>query len=156
MRKCTSHGFRRGGVLGGRIFIAGRSGELAQDSIHERSGGPFTGAFNQFDTFVQGGALWNSIEPEELIKSETQGDENFSVKFGNWLRGRGGDLGIEARTPAEDAHDEFGRKGMIGAGESLVGMRMQEIRCIRRFALDAEKNVEGGGASGRDGHRSRL
>src|SRR5579864_958745 len=126
MRKCTSQGFRRsGGVLGSVIFISRYGGELAQDSIHERSGGPFAGAFHEFDTFVQGGALWNSIEPEELVKSETQGDENFSVEFGKRRRGRGSDLGIQARAPAEDTHDQLGRERVIGSGEVLVGLRVQ-------------------------------
>ncbi len=67
-----------------------------------------------------------------------------------------GDFVVEARTPAEDAHDEFGGEGVIGGGEAVVGGRVEEFGGVGGFALDAEEDVEGGGAGGGDGHRFRL
>jgi hypothetical protein len=64
------------------VLVSRRGGELAQDGVHEGRGGAFAGAFYEFDTFVEGGALRDAIEPAELIESEAQSDENFDVKFG--------------------------------------------------------------------------
>ena len=130
----------------------GRGGEFAQDCVDEGSGGAFAGALYQFDTFVESGALRDAIEPEELIEGQAQGDENFEVEFRKRL-GRGGrDFGVEARTPAEDSHDEFGGEGVICGGEIGVGGGVEEFGGVGGFAFDAEENVEGGGAGGGDGH----
>ena len=151
-----------GQSCGGRGFVfdrfAGsrRDGKFAQDSIHEGSGRAFTGTFHEFDAFVQSGTLRNTIEPVELIESQAQGDEDFEIEFVQRLRGRGGDVVVEARAPAEDAHDEFCRECVIGSGEVLVSRRVQELGGVGGFAFDAEENVEGGGAGGRDGHRVSI
>ncbi len=108
-------------VLRRVLLVLRRDGEFAQDSIDERSGGALAGAFHQFDAFVESGALRNAIEPAELIEGEAQGDENFEFEFGKGLRGGGGDFVVQARTPAENAHDEFGGECVIGSGEALVG-----------------------------------
>ena len=89
---------------------------------------------------------------QELIEGQAKGDENFEVEFREWLRGGGGDFVVEARTPAEDAHHEFGGQGVIGSGETLVGGGVQKFGGVGGVALDAEEDVEGGGAGGGDGH----
>ena len=132
-------------------FVA--RGKFAQYSIHEGSGGSFASALHEFDTFVEGGALGDAIEPEELIDGQAQGDENFECRV--WTeaaRRRWQSSAVEARAPAEDAHDEFGRQRVIGSGETFVGGRVEEVGGVGRFAFDAEEDVEGGGAGGRDGH----
>ena len=66
MRKCTSQVFSGSGIVwGSNILISWHDGELAQDCIHKWSGRAFAGAFHELDTFVESGALRNSIEPEE-------------------------------------------------------------------------------------------
>jgi hypothetical protein len=43
---------------------------------------------------------------------------------------------------------------MIGRGEAIMGGRMQKVGGVGGFALDAEENIKGGGASGGDRHSS--
>ena len=59
---------------------------------------------------------------------------------------------VQERAPAEDSHDEFRGERVIRGGESGVGFGVQEFGGVRRFALDAEEDVERGGAGGGYGH----
>src|SRR5208283_1162217 len=102
VRKAAGQGFGRRGIVRGSIVGVRGGRELAQDGVHEGSGGAPAGAFHQFDTLVERGALRDAVEPEELVDGEAEGDENLNIQFGEWLRGRGGDLGVETRAPAED------------------------------------------------------
>lgn len=112
-------------------------GKLAQDGVYEGRGGAFAGAFHQFDAFVESGALRDSIEPEELIEREAQGDEDLEVEFGQRLRGGRGDFGVEARTPTKDSHDKFGGEGVIGSRETGVGGGVEKVGGVGGFAFDA-------------------
>src|SRR6266851_883430 len=97
---CTAETFPR------RLF--GELRQLVQKRIHERSSRPFAGAFHQFHTLVDRGMHGNAIEPAQLIKPQSQRNENLKVKFSHRLRGRSSDGSVETRAPAQNSHDEFG------------------------------------------------
>ena len=108
---------KKGSAATGGHFAEHRNwvAQLAQDGVDERRSGALAGAFHEFNTFVEGGALRNAIEPAELVDERGEGRSRISrSSFGEWLRGGAGDFVVEERTPAEHAHDEFGGEGVVG------------------------------------------
>jgi len=75
------------GLWGKTIHPRGHRGtqrncrEFAKDGVDEGGGGGFAGAFYQFDAFVEGGAVRDTVEIEELIESQAKGDQDFWVEF---------------------------------------------------------------------------
>ena len=56
-------------------------GEFAEDRVDEGGGGGFAGALYQFHAFVEGGSARDTVEIEELIETEAQGDQDFQVEL---------------------------------------------------------------------------
>src|SRR5271157_4292662 len=126
MRKRAGESLSRIAFVAGQDFagqeltIPRRGRKLAQHGIHEGRSRTLAGALHYFDTLMQGSALRDAIEPAHLIESQAQRDENLEVESGYGLRGGAGDLVVEARTPAEDSHHEFGGECVIESGETRV------------------------------------
>jgi hypothetical protein len=55
--------------------------EFAEDGVDEGGGGGFAGAFYQFDAFVEGGAVRDTVEIEELIEAKAKGNQDFWVEL---------------------------------------------------------------------------
>jgi hypothetical protein len=85
MGEGASEGFGSSCFVFGIIAFSWRDGEFAQDGVHEGRGGALARAFYEFDTFMEGGALRDAIEPEELVKREAQSDQDLEVEFGQRL-----------------------------------------------------------------------
>src|SRR5205807_6860884 len=131
----------------GSVFERGQRGvqrQFPENGIDECCCGSLAGTLYKFDALVDGGALGDAVEPSELVKRETEGDEDFEIKLRERLRGMVCDFVIEAGAPAEDAHDQLGRQGVILSREFVLLFRVKEFGGVGGFALDAEEDVKGG------------
>ncbi len=82
-------------VLRGAVALRDADGELAQNRIHERSGGTFASALDKFNALIDRSAGGNASEPTELINREAKCGENFAIQFREWLRRSGFDLRVK-------------------------------------------------------------
>src|ERR1019366_458638 len=129
---------------------------FSKNRIHERSRRTLSRRFDQFHTFEDRGACWNSGEKLQLIHAETQRGQNFAVQPLDLLRGCGRQSLVEQRLPAENSHHQLSGERVIAGRKLREGSGMEQFGGVGVFALDPQKNLESRGASGRNGHGSLL
>src|ERR1035437_7937100 len=129
---------------------------FSKNRIHERSRRTLSRRFDQFHTFEDRGACWNSGKKLQLIPTETQRSPNFVIQPLDFLRGCGRQSLVEQRLPAENSHHQLRGEPVIAGRKLREGSGMEQFGGVGVFALDAQKNFESRGTSRRNGHGSLL
>jgi hypothetical protein len=83
----------------------------AEDGVDETGLGAEPAAFCQFDGGMDGGVIWNAVQPEELVEAQAQ--EILQAGFLGPAGGSAGDQPVQRGLPANRAEQELAAEGAV-------------------------------------------